>query len=226
MSMTMPSRRTSEGDRARDGRMRLAIVVSHPIQHFVHLFRALAGREEIALKVFYCSRIGLEAYFDREMNTKITWNMDLLSGYDHLFLPEAGRINEASPLKINNPSIGPELARFEPDVVLTYGYNQLTHMRALLWCRRNGVPLMMTGDSELLSDRGLGIRMGKRMTLPILLRQYACFLTTGDNNEAYYRHYGVDPQRLFRSPFTIDEVSYRAMSSDKCMGSTSESLSC
>ncbi len=206
----MTNLRTCEGDRARDGKTRLAIVVSHPIQHFVHFYRALADREEIALKVFYCSRIGLEAYFDREMNTEIAWKMDLLSGYDHLFLPEAGRIREASPFKINNPSMGAELARFDPHVVLTYGYNLLTSLRALAWCRRRGVPVMMTGDSELLRDRSWWKQTAKKAVLPAVLGQFTGFLTTGDNNEAYYRHYGVDPQRFFRSPFTIDETAYRS----------------
>ncbi len=209
MSGATPGYRTIEGGGARDCKIRLAIVVSHPIQHFVHFYRALAQCEEIALRVFYCSRIGLERYFDREMNTEIAWNMDLLSGYDHQFLPEAGSIKEVSPLRINNPSIGAALARFDPDVVLTYGYNLLSSLRALAWCRRRGVPVMMTGDSELLRDRSWWKATVKWATLPFLLRQYACFLTTGDNNEAYYRHYGVDPQRFFRSPFTIDETSYR-----------------
>lgn len=210
MSGVTPSRRPFEGHRARDGNIRLAIVVSHPIQHFVHFYRVLAQREEIALKVFFCSRIGLEPYFDREMNTEIAWKMDLIGGYDHLFLPESGGIKEVSPLKINNPSIGAELVRFAPDAVLTHGYNLLTSLRALAWCRRNGVPAMVTGDSELLHRRSLGRNLAKRMELPILLSQYSCFLTTGDNNEAYYRHYGITPERFFRSPFTIDESAYRA----------------
>jgi len=64
---------------------KLAIVVSHPIQHFVPFYRALAAHSEIDLIVLFASRIGVQPYFDREMNTTITWNMDLLGGYDHIF---------------------------------------------------------------------------------------------------------------------------------------------
>lgn len=59
---------------------RLAIVVSHPIQHFVPLYRALANNGEIEVKVFFASRVGLEPYYDSEMQTHIAWKMDLLAG--------------------------------------------------------------------------------------------------------------------------------------------------
>ena len=196
-------------------RIRLAIVVSHPIQHFVPFYRALAGRAEVNLRVFFASKIGLQEYVDREMNTAIAWKMDLLGGYDHVFLPEADNIREPRPLDINNPSISRELARFDPDVVLLYGYNQPTQLRALWWCRRNGVPAMMTGDSELRRRRPLLRRVLKRCALPLLLRQYTCFLTTGDNNEEYYRHYGVAHDRLFRCPLTIDEEAYAAARNER-----------
>lgn len=68
-------------------RTRLAIVVSHPIQHFVHFYRALAAREELAVKVFFCSRIGMEKYFDRDMDTVIRWADDMAGSFDHEFLP-------------------------------------------------------------------------------------------------------------------------------------------
>jgi glycosyltransferase involved in cell wall biosynthesis len=188
--------------------IRLAVVVSHPIQHFVHFYRALAERREVALKVFFCSRIGLERYFDREMNCEIAWNMDLTGGFEHAFLPESDSIKGTSLREVDNPSIGRALVEFAPDVVLVYGYSQLTPLRVLAWCRRRRVPIMMTGDSELLRERGLWKRAMKSVALPAFLRQFTCFLTTGDNNEAYYLRYGVPRSRLFRAPLTIDETSY------------------
>ena len=212
---TVTTQSASEKRQLRDGKTQFALVVSHPIQHFTPFYRALAQCEGIALKVFFCCRVGLEPYFDREMNTHIAWNMDLLSGYDHMFLPEASRITRSGPLKIRNPSVGEELAKFDPEVVLTHGYNQLTMLFALWWCRRNKVPAMLIGDSELLHQRPIGVIFAKRVSLPFLLSQYKCFLTTGDNNEAYYADYGVDRRRFFRSPFTIDEANYRAAADNR-----------
>lgn len=203
-------RKSSSGAPDAPPKRRVAIVVSHPVQHFVPFYRALALRPELDIAVIYASRIGLEPYFDEAMNTTIAWNMDLLSGYNHVFLPEADRISRTSLLAVNNATVADELSRQAPDAVLIYGYNQLTSLRALWWCRRNKVPAMMIADSELKNRRSLNVDMAKRLVLPALFRQFDAFLTVGDCNEEYYQRYGVPADKFFRSPFTIDEHKYRA----------------
>ena len=195
--------------------MKLSIVVSHPIQHFVPFYRALAQEEAIDLTVIFCSRIGVKPYFDKGMNTTIAWQMDLLGGYDHVFLPEADSITSTSPLNVNNPWVGAELARQAPDAVLIYGYNFLTSLRALVWCRRNRVPGMMISDSELKTVRSSRTKWIKKLVLPHILRRFDAFLTVGDCNEAYYTLYGVPRENMFRSPFTIDEDTYQAAYRDR-----------
>jgi glycosyltransferase involved in cell wall biosynthesis len=194
---------------------KLAIVVSHPIQHFVPFYRALARQDDIDPTVIFCSRIGLEPYFDRGMNTTIAWNMDLLSGYEHVFLPEADSITYTSPRSINNPSVGSELQRQKPDAVLIYGYNYMTSLRALSWCKRHRVPAMMISDSELKTVRSKRTKFVKSLVLPRILQQFDAFLTVGDCNDDYYAHYGVPREKLFRSPFTIDEDTYQAAYRDR-----------
>jgi glycosyltransferase involved in cell wall biosynthesis len=189
--------------------VRLAIVVSHPIQHFTPFYRALSAHPKIALTVIYASKIGTTPYFDEGMNTEISWNMDLLGGYTYVFLPEADEIKSSAPLQVNNPSVSRELCRIQPDVVLIYGYNQMTSLRALWWCRRNKVSTIMISDSELKTRRSIAVQIAKKVTVPFILKQFDGFLTVGDCNEEYYRYYGVKDEKLFRSPFTIDEASYR-----------------
>lgn len=188
---------------------KLAIVVSHPIQHFASFYRALAAHPKIDLMVVYASKTGTKPYFDKGMNTEISWNMDLLGGYNHVFLPEADKITSSTPLGVNNPSVSAELSRIKPDVVLIYGYNQMTALRALWWCRKSKTPAMMISDSELKTVRSAKVNLAKRASVPFILKQFKCFLTVGNCNEDYYRHYGVAGERLFRSPFTIDESVYR-----------------
>lgn len=184
-------------------------MVSHPIQHFAPFYRALTEDGRVHPIVIFASHRGVEPYFDEGMQTMISWNMDLLGGYEHVFLPEADQITSSRPLDVNNPSIAAELARQAPDAVLIYGYNQLTSLRALWWSRRNKIPALMIADSELKTPRSARTKLVKGTTVPSILKQFAAFLTVGDCNEDYYRRYGVDDQRFFRSPFTIDEDTYR-----------------
>ncbi len=48
----------------RVARRKLAVVISHPIQHFAPLFRDLAKQPELELRVFYCCDWGISQYAD------------------------------------------------------------------------------------------------------------------------------------------------------------------
>ena len=187
---------------------RLAIVVSHPIQHFVHLYRALAGREDLVVKVFFCSRIGLDAYFDTEMATTIQWAGSLTAGYDHEFLPESAAIAKIGFREVNNPGISPALAAFRPDAVLLYGYAQLTQLRALAWCWWQKIPALMAGDGDNVQDRQTLRGRVRKFLLRAVLGRVAAFLTVGDQNEAMLAGLGQPGQKFFRTPFPIDEALY------------------
>jgi len=187
-------------------KIRVAIVVSHPIQHFVHLYKALAKKNTIELKVFFASNIGVKPYFDKDMNTEIKWSSDLLTGYDHEFLPEADLINETGFWLINNPSIILVLKKFSPDVVQLHGYAQLTMLRALMWCTLKQIPVLLSADSSLLFRRAAWKQFLKVLILPRFLRLFYGVISAGDNNDAYFQRYGVKSTRIFRCPFTVDET--------------------
>jgi glycosyltransferase involved in cell wall biosynthesis len=188
---------------------RLAIIASHPIQHFVPFYRAIAKQRSIELKVFFCSRISLKTYYDPQMGVSLKWAADLTSGYDHEFLPEADRIVSISFSSVDNPSIAAALTAFAPDAVVVGGYAQKTALRALFWSRRHGVPILMSGDGHLGPvNRSRARTVARELVMPLLLRLYAGFLTVGDENERMYAHFGVSVARMFRSPFTIDETVF------------------
>ena len=197
------------------GKTRLAIVVTHPIQHFVPFYRAIAADPGIELHVLYGAPIGVQAYFDREMQSEISWNMDMLGDYSHEFLgdvPPDGRLGVRQP---SSPLIAERLKAFGPDVVLVYGHAQANVFRAIWWCRRNKVPLMTIGDSELLTERSAVRRIAKDGIVRAIFRRYSAFLSVGDRNADFYAHYGVPRDRIFRCPFTIDETTYRAARADR-----------
>ncbi len=194
---------------------RLAIIVTHPIQHFVPFYRALAADPGIELHVLYGAPIGVKAYFDKEMQSEISWNMDMLGGYSHEFLDEVPASGQSSVREPNSPEIGTRLKAFRPDVVLVYGHAQANVYRAIWWCRRNKVPLMTIGDSELLRERTTTTRLAKEIVVRQIFRRYSAFLSVGDRNADFYAYYGAPRDRIFRCPFTIDEATYRAAKADR-----------
>ncbi len=187
---------------------RLAIVATHPIQHFVPLYRALAVDPRIELHVIFGSPLGVEAYFDAQMQTEIAWKMDMLAGYSSEFLGDSSPDKQSSFWYPNSDNIGKRLSAFDPQVVLVYGYAQINVLRTLFWCRMHRVPALMISDSER-SARSAGRRETiKRFLIPLIYRNISGFLSVGDRNEAYYQYYGAPKNHIFRSPFTIDEDNY------------------
>ncbi len=67
--------------------LRLAMVVSHPIQHYAPMYREIAALAEVDLRVFFACRWGVDSYHDPEFGRAVQWDVPLTEGYDHEFLP-------------------------------------------------------------------------------------------------------------------------------------------
>ena len=187
------------------GKIRFAILASHPIPYYVPYYRALAKYSDLEVCAFFASRFGLDKTLDPGMGIELAWRTDLLSGYEHAFLPGAESIKKLSFRDVDNPGVGQALAGFRPDVVLLHGYTMMTMLRALVWCRVNGVTTLMISDSSLHSGTTPLMRALKRALLPTVFRQFSAFLCVGDRNEAYVRAFGVPAERTFRVPNVVDE---------------------
>src|SRR5687767_6016735 len=68
-------------------RPRVAVINTHPIQHFAPLWAEIARQGEVALKVLFCSDWGVKEYRDPGFDRTFRWDVELLSGYDYEILP-------------------------------------------------------------------------------------------------------------------------------------------
>ena len=182
---------------------RIAIVLSHPNQHFCPQYSAWARSEAWEVRVFFASSAGLKGYTDPGYGRHVSWD-DIPMEFPHEFLNRGQSLPITAHL--DAPELGERLGSFQPDVVLVYGYNQKLQRRALLWASASAVKTLMFSDSELRHRRGVARRLLKRLVLPFWYRKVSGFLTTGDANEDYYAAYGVSAQRMFRSPLPIDRA--------------------
>ena len=188
---------------------KVAVVVSHPIQHFVHFYRGIAALGTVDLKVFFCSSIGIKSYFDKDMGEYIKWADDMTGGYNHEFLIESDAIKSVGFRKVDNPSVSSALDRFKPDAVIVYGYAQMTQLRALGWCIRSRTPALMITDTNAVTKRFAVKAFVRALLLRRLFARVSGFLTVGDQNERALEEMGVPTSKLHRTPFTIDERRYR-----------------
>ena len=182
---------------------RLAIVLSHPVQYYSPWFRWLRAHTALEFKVFYLWEFGVTARRDPQFETTFQWDVDLLDGYDSEFVPNRARDPGTHRFRgLDNPSLCARLAAWRPEAVLLFGYNWLSHQRALWWARRRGVALLFRGDSHLLGRPALPFT--RRLLLKFLYRQFAAVTYVGAANRDYFRTLGVPDAKLFFAPHSVN----------------------
>lgn len=94
--------------------------------------------------------------------------------------------------------------------VLVHGYSDILRLRVLRWCRRHGVPVFITGDSNVVDDRATGWRRAiKRAFVGYVVRNLADgVMPFGSRGAAYFRRYGVRPEQIFFVPLEPDYAQF------------------
>ena len=182
---------------------RLAVVLSHPTQYYSPWFRWLRANTPLTFRVFYLWEFGVTAQRDAQFGTTFKWDVDLLSGYEHEFVPNTARDPGTHHFGgLRNPALTARLAAWAPTAVLLFGYKWASHLRVIAWARRRGIPLLFRGDSHFLG-RGAPPLL-TRLALWTLYAQFAAVLPVGAANRDYFTTLGVRPERLHFAPHAVD----------------------
>ena len=98
--------------------MRLALVVSHPIQYFVPFYRRLARRSDMILKVFFKWHAGQAAVEDRGFKQAVAWDIPMTEGYPFELVPNISHRTETHRFSgLHNPALVERVTAWKPDVV-------------------------------------------------------------------------------------------------------------
>lgn len=186
---------------------RLAVVLSHPTQYYSPWFRWLAAHAPVSLRVFFLWDFGVTAKRDPRFQQVVTWDVDLLSGYESEFVPnESATPGPENFRGFNNPELLPRLEQWRPDAVLLFGYRYLSHLRVIRWATPRRIPLIFRGDSHRLGRGKPGLL--RATPLRWLFRQFAAVTYVGAANRDYFRTLGVPEDRLFFAPHAVDNTLF------------------
>ncbi len=209
--------RSNETDGPLKKKVRVAYLVSHPIQYQAPLLRRIAQEPDIELTVFFGSDFSLHGYQDEGFGVDVKWDVPLLDGYHYKFLPvirDDGTQTVATPLNYGIFSAlrgsGGEHAF---DVLWVHGYAMVNALQGMLAAKALGIPVLLRGDMWL-GDRprsGLKLFM-KRLFFRLLRWMIDGILAVGTLNAEYWRHYLGDEIPLFLMPYAVDNDYFQRRS--------------
>lgn len=186
--------------------VRLAIVSTHPVQYYAPWFRHLAAQPELDLRVYYLWDFGVTEQRDAGFGVALRWDLPLLEGYAHEFVPNVARDpGTHHPAGIDNPSLPTRLAEFTPHAVLLMGYHYRSLLRLL---RAPPAPLLLRGDSHDLVPTSRRFATLRRWAQRWLFRKVHAALPVGRANHAYWRARGFAADRLHAAPHCVDNARF------------------
>src|SRR5262245_10962821 len=152
---------------------------------------------------------GLEARFDPGFGKFLSWDIDLLSGYESEFLDNSRgqRLDSFWSLRLK-PGFGNTLRAMGAEVLWIQGWQVAAYWQAVLEARKAGTEIWLRGETNTRSNAGRVGRQFKRRLLRQLLRRVDRFLYIGEANRQFYLEQGVTNEQLAAAPYCVDNVRF------------------
>ncbi len=199
--------------------VRLAYVVSHPIQYQVPLLRRIAEEPGIDLTVFFGSDFSVKGYRDEGFGVEVKWDVPLLEGYRHEFLPalrDTGTEGTFTPISRGlTARLRDREGRPAFDVVWVHGYATVNQMHAIVAAKSLGIPVLVRAESWLRDrPRGAAKLAAKKLFFAGLRHLIDAVLVTGTPNRAYWEHHLGEEFPMFLMPYAVDNLWFQQQSAD------------
>ena len=187
---------------------KLAIVTTHPIQYNAPLFKLLASRKKLSLRVFYTWSQAADTVKDRTFDRDIKWDIPLLEGYDYEFVQNISKKPGSHYFfGIDCPALNTRLKIYAPDAILFFGWNFKSHLRAMRYFHGK-VPVWFRGDSTLLDEtRSLKTRL-RRTVLKMVYKYVDKAFYVGQANKDYFLKHGMRKDQLIYAPHAVNNAHF------------------
>jgi glycosyltransferase involved in cell wall biosynthesis len=184
--------------------VRLVVLQTHPIQYYAPLYRALAERGRIQIKVIYLSDAGVKPYQDPGFGRQVAWDIPLLEGYDSRILQADKAIAGSGFWRHRDSRLSQVLREERPDWLLIYGYASVMNWQAVSWAHKHDVSVAYQSDSNVRVMRRGWRMLAKKKALRWFFSRVNAFFSPGEANFDYLQHFDADPAKIVWCPFAID----------------------
>jgi glycosyltransferase involved in cell wall biosynthesis len=197
-------------------KLRLAYVVSHPIQYQAPLLRRLAQEPDIELTVFFCSDHSVRGYPDQGFGgVRVEWDVPLLEGYRYEFLPTIRRSTGTSFWAPINRGFYRALKKGRFDAIWLHGYWSVNSILTMIAAKLLGIPLLERAESTLIDHPRSAFKLAiKRVFFSIARHFIDVVLPIGSRNRDYWVHYLGPDFPSFMVPYAVDNAYFQSTTSN------------
>lgn len=194
--------------------VRLAYLVSHPIQYQAPLLRRIAHESDIDLTVFFGSDFSVRGYKDEGFGVGVKWDVPLVEGYKHEFLPALRDNGTASVLSPMSRGILDRLRGRDGvagfDALWVHGYSTANAMHGMVAAKSLGIPVLLRAESWLRDRPRSGAKLAAKKTFFHGLRGMVdAVLPIGTLNSAYWSFYLGEQVPQFLMPYAVDNAYFQ-----------------
>lgn len=190
---------------------RVAFLASHPAQYQAPLLARIAADPGIDLTAFFCSNHSTHSFVDRGFARVVTWDVPLLGGYDHVFLPAVGDARTIGTIRPWTYGIARALRRGHFDALWVHGYARVAHLVAIAHAKRLGLKVLLRDEVWQHSrPRGAAKQVIHQAFFAGLRRLCDAVLAIGTYNRDYMLRHGFQPARVFLMPYAVDNTFFRS----------------
>jgi glycosyltransferase involved in cell wall biosynthesis len=189
-------------------KIKIAYVGPTPAYYFVPFLKLLANVDNIELTVYWGSDEAARNYKENDFNSQIEVNENLLEGYDYKILNNIiGKESYQNGFwGLNSLDFFKEFYNHKYDVVIIHGWQYLNNIFALIAARLFCSMVLMRAETPLNQElmKPKILLMLKKILLPIIFKLCDKFLYIGKQNKLFYENYGIEKNRLFFTPYSVD----------------------
>lgn len=194
-------------------RRRVAFLNSHPIQYFTPLYAYLNRSEDIEAVPIFMSDFSVRGAMDPGFGTAVRWDIDLLAGFDPVFLPGAAqRGMEPGLLRMLVPQVWREIRTGGYDALVFHGHGYGANHVAMLAAKSTGIPVFHRCETHLGLPRSSLKAIMRTLSLSPFYAMLDGVLAIGSANRAFYQAMGVPDRKIHLFPYSVDNERFIASS--------------
>lgn len=188
-------------------KVKLAVLVTHPVQYFQPVFKELSAQPGIDLLVVYACNHGLTHSYDPDFQSDIAWDSDVISGFRSTFLSHY----KLSSLSSFFPSFclafkaSRVISDFNADFTLVYSYTPVFISLSTLILKLSGKHLYLRADgTDRALPRGSLKSFIRDVILYIWYKLFRHIFPIGSDSDRHFARLGVVEDRRTPISFAVN----------------------